>query len=303
MNRQARAGATIIDGKAFAAGLRTRVAGQVAKLKRDHGITPGLAVVLVGENPASQVYVRNKNKQTAEAGMNSFEHRPPDSIGEAELVALVEELNRDPQVNGILVQLPLPGQVSSQAVIGSIDPAKDVDGFHTTNAGLLAVGGEGLVPCTPLGCMMLIKNVLGDNLSGQRALVLGRSNIVGKPMAHLLLGEHCTVTIAHSRTRDLPAECRRADILVAAVGRPRMVEGDWVKAGATVIDVGINRIETDEGKTKLVGDVDFEAVRGHAGAITPVPGGVGPMTIACLLLNTLTATCRQHGVPVPEPDG
>jgi methylenetetrahydrofolate dehydrogenase (NADP+)/methenyltetrahydrofolate cyclohydrolase len=303
MNQQALAGATIIDGKAFAAGLRTRVAGQVAKLKRDHGITPGLAVVLVGENPASQVYVRNKNKQTAEAGMNSFEHRPPDSIGEAELVALVEELNRDPQVNGILVQLPLPSQVSSQAVIGSIDPAKDVDGFHTTNAGLLAVGGEGMVPCTPLGCMMLIKDVLGDDLSGQRALVLGRSNIVGKPMAHLLLGENCTVTIAHSRTRDLPAECRRADILVAAVGRPRMVEGDWVKPGATVIDVGINRIETDEGKTKLVGDVDFEAVRAHAGAVTPVPGGVGPMTIACLLLNTLTATCRQHGVPVPEPDG
>ncbi len=303
MSQQARAGATIIDGKAFAAGLRARVAGQVAKLKRDHGITPGLAVVLVGENPASQVYVRNKNKQTAEAGMNSFEHRPPDSIGEAELVALVEELNRDPEVNGILVQLPLPAQVSSQAVIGSIDPAKDVDGFHTTNAGLLAVGGEGLVPCTPLGCMMLIKDVLGDDLSGKRALVLGRSNIVGKPMAHLLLGAHCTVTIAHSRTRDLPAECRRADILVAAVGRPRMVEGDWVKPGATVIDVGINRIETDDGKTKLVGDVDFEAVRAHAGAITPVPGGVGPMTIACLLLNTLTATCRQHRVPVPEADG
>ncbi len=303
MSQQARAGATIIDGKAFAAGLRARVAGQVAKLKRDHGITPGLAVVLVGENPASQVYVRNKNKQTAEAGMNSFEHRPPDSIGEAELVALVEELNRDPEVNGILVQLPLPAQVSSQAVIGSIDPAKDVDGFHTTNAGLLAVGGEGLVPCTPLGCMMLIKYVLGDDLSGKRALVLGRSNIVGKPMAHLLLGAHCTVTIAHSRTRDLPAECRRADILVAAVGRPRMVEGDWVKPGATVIDVGINRIETDDGKTKLVGDVDFEAVRAHAGAITPVPGGVGPMTIACLLLNTLTATCRQHRVPVPEADG
>lgn len=302
MKHQAQEGGTIIDGKAFAASLCARVAGQAAKLKHVHGITPGLAVVLVGENPASQVYVRNKNKQTLEAGMNSFEHRPPDSISEAELAALVEELNQDREVNGILVQLPLPGQVSSQAVIGSIDPGKDVDGFHTTNAGLLAVGGGGLVPCTPLGCMMLIKDVLGDNLSGQRALVLGRSNIVGKPMAHLLLGENCTVTIAHSRTRDLPEECRRADILVAAVGRPQMVKGDWVKPGATVIDVGINRIETDEGKTKLVGDVDFEAVRARAGAITPVPGGVGPMTIACLLLNTLTAACRQHGVPVPEPD-
>ncbi len=302
MNQQAQGGGNIIDGKAFAARLRARVADQAAKLKREHDIKPGLAVVLVGENPASQVYVRNKNKQTVEAGMNSFEHRPPDSISEVELVSLVEELNQDPTVNGILVQLPLPGQVSSQAVIGSIDPAKDVDGFHTTNAGLLAVGGEGMVPCTPLGCMMLIKDVFGDDISGQRALVLGRSNIVGKPMAHLLLGENCTVTIAHSRTRDLAHECRRADILVAAVGRPQMVKGDWVKPGATVIDVGINRIETDEGKTKLVGDVDFEAVRARAGAITPVPGGVGPMTIACLLLNTLTAACRQHGVPVPEPD-
>jgi methylenetetrahydrofolate dehydrogenase (NADP+)/methenyltetrahydrofolate cyclohydrolase len=274
----------------------------VAKLKQAHGITPGLAVVLVGENPASQVYVRNKNKQTLEAGMNSFEHHPQDSIGEAALVALVEELNRDPKVHGILVQLPLPGDINAHAVMGSIDPAKDVDGFHTTNVGLLAVGGEGMVPCTPLGCMMLIKDVLGDDLSGQRALVLGRSNIVGKPMANLLLAESCTVTIAHSRTRDLPGECRRADILVAAVGRPRMVKGDWVKPGATVIDVGINRIEADEGKTKLVGDVDFEAVREHAGAVTPVPGGVGPMTIACLLLNTLTAACRQHRVPLPEPD-
>ncbi|MDX2315265.1 MAG: bifunctional methylenetetrahydrofolate dehydrogenase/methenyltetrahydrofolate cyclohydrolase FolD [Gammaproteobacteria bacterium] len=303
MSQQQKEGGAIIDGKAFAARLRARVTGQVAKLKQAHGITPGLAVVLVGENPASQVYVRNKNKQTLEAGMNSYEHRPADSIGEAELVALVEELNRDPKVHGILVQLPLPNQVSSHAVIASIDPAKDVDGFHTTNAGLLAVGGEGMVPCTPLGCMMLIKDVLGDDLSGQRALVLGRSNIVGKPMAHLLLAESCTVTIAHSRTRDLPEECQRADILVAAVGRPQMVKGDWVKAGATVIDVGINRIETGDGKTKLVGDVDFDAVRERAGAVTPVPGGVGPMTIACLLLNTLTAACRQHGVPVPDPDG
>ena len=302
MSQQLNEGGAIIDGKAFAARLRARVTGQVAKLKEAHGITPGLAVVLVGENPASQVYVRNKNKQTLEAGMNSFERRPPDSIGEAELVALVEELNRDPKVHGILVQLPLPSQVSAHAVIGSIDPAKDVDGFHTTNAGLLAVGGEGMVPCTPLGCMMLIKDVLGDDLSGQRALVLGRSNIVGKPMAHLLLAESCTVTIAHSRTRDLPEECRRADILVAAVGRPQMVKGDWVKPGATVIDVGINRIDADGGKTRLVGDVDFDAVCERAGAVTPVPGGVGPMTIACLLLNTLTAACRQHGVAVPQPD-
>ena len=303
MSQQRNEGGTIIDGKAFAAGLRARVTGQVAKLKQAHGITPGLAVVLVGEHPASQVYVRNKNKQTLEAGMNSFEHRPPDSIDEGELVSLVEELNQDPKVHGILVQLPLPSQVSSHAVIASIDPAKDVDGFHTTNAGLLAVGGEGMVPCTPLGCMMLIKSVLGDDISGQRALVLGRSNIVGKPMAHLLLAESCTVTIAHSRTRDLPGECQRADILVAAVGRPQMVKGDWVKPGATVIDVGINRIDIGDGKTRLVGDVDFDAVRQRAGAVTPVPGGVGPMTIACLLLNTLTAACRQHGVPVPEPDG
>jgi methylenetetrahydrofolate dehydrogenase (NADP+)/methenyltetrahydrofolate cyclohydrolase len=302
MNRKTGEGGTVIDGKAFAAGLRARVGTQVAKLKEAHGITPGLAVVLVGEHPASQVYVRNKNKQTVEAGMNSYEHRPPDTIGEAELVDLVETLNQDPKVNGILVQLPLPDQISSQAVIGSIDPAKDVDGFHTTNAGLLAVGGEGMVPCTPLGSMMLIKDVLGDDLSGLRALVLGRSNIVGKPMANLLLAESCTVTIAHSRTRDLPEECRRADILVAAVGRPQMVKGDWVKRGATVIDVGINRIETEDGKTRLVGDVDYEAARARAGAITPVPGGVGPMTIACLLQNTLTAACRQHGVPVPAPD-
>jgi methylenetetrahydrofolate dehydrogenase (NADP+)/methenyltetrahydrofolate cyclohydrolase len=303
MNQQVENGGAIIDGKAFAATLRATVTAQVSKLKAEHGITPGLAVVLAGDNPASQVYVRNKNKQTIEAGMNSFEHRPPDSITESELVALVQELNEDPKVNGILVQLPLPDQVSSHAVISSIDPAKDVDGFHTTNVGLLAVGGEGMVPCTPLGCMMLIKSVLGEDLSGQRALVLGRSNIVGKPMAHLLLAESCTVTIAHSRTRDLADECRRADILVAAVGRAQMVKGDWVKPGATVIDVGINRIESDDGKTRLVGDVDFEAARARAGAITPVPGGVGPMTIACLLLNTLTAACRQHGVPVPQPDG
>ena len=303
MNRETDEGAAIIDGKAFAASLRARVASQVAKLKQEHGITPGLATVLVGENPASEVYVRNKNKQTKDAGMNSFEHHPPATMSERDLVALVEELNADPRVNGILVQLPLPEQVSAQAVIASIDPAKDVDGFHVTNAGLLSVGGDGLVPCTPLGCMMLIKEVLGDDISGLRALVLGRSNIVGKPMANLLLAESCTVTIAHSRTRDLPEECRRADILVAAVGRPHMVKGDWVKPGATVIDVGINRVETEDGKGRLVGDVDFEAARTRAGAITPVPGGVGPMTIACLLQNTLTAACRQHGVPVPAPDG
>jgi methylenetetrahydrofolate dehydrogenase (NADP+)/methenyltetrahydrofolate cyclohydrolase len=300
MNDKQESGGTIIDGKVFAAGLRARVASQVSKLKQLHGITPGLAVVLVGENPASQIYVRNKAKQTAESGMNSYDHRPPASISEAELVALVDELNQDPDVNGILVQLPLPDHISTHAIISSIDPAKDADGFHTTNAGLLAVGGEGMVPCTPLGCMMLLKDSIGD-LTGLRALVLGRSNIVGKPMAHLLLGENCTVTVAHSRTRDLADECRRADILVAAVGRPQMVKGDWVKPGATVIDVGINRVDVGDGKTKLVGDVDFEAARMHAGAITPVPGGVGPMTIACLLLNTLTAACRQHGVPVPEP--
>ena len=299
MNDQAVEASTIIDGKAFAAGLRERVGTQVARLKQDHQITPGLAVVLVGENPASQVYVRNKAKQTKAAGMHSFEHRLPDTTSQEALVALVEQLNQDPAVNGILVQLPLPDQIGADSVIESIDPAKDADGFHTQNAGRLAVGGDAAVPCTPLGCLMLLKGRLGD-LTGLRALVLGRSNIVGKPMAQLLLREHCTVTIAHSRTRDLPGECRRADILIAAVGRPRMVEGDWVKAGATVIDVGINRVQTDEGKSRLVGDADFDAIVPHAGGITPVPGGVGPMTIACLLLNTLTATCRQNGIPVEE---
>ncbi len=293
-------GAQIIDGKAFAARLRADIAARVAALRAEHPITPGLAVVLVGENPASQVYVRNKARQTREVGMASFEHRLDAATGQEELLELVARLNADPQVNGILVQLPLPEQISADAVIAAIDPAKDVDGFHVVNTGLLSVGGDGIVPCTPLGCMMMLKEQLGD-LTGLRALVLGRSNIVGKPMAQLLLREHCTVTIAHSRTRDLAGECRRADILVAAVGRARMVKGDWIKEGATVIDVGINRIETGEGKSRLVGDVDFEAARLRAGAITPVPGGVGPMTIACLLHNTLTATCRQHGIPVPEP--
>ena len=289
----------IIDGKAFAARLRTRIATQVKRLKAAHGVTPGLAVVLVGDNPASQVYVRNKGRQTQEVGMNSYEYRLPIETSQVELLALVEDLNADQNVNGILVQLPLPEQIGADAVTGTIDPAKDADGFHTTNAGLLTVGGDGMVPCTPLGCLMLLKDRVGD-LSGMQALVLGRSNIVGKPMAQLLLKENCTVTIAHSRTRDLPAECRRADILVAAVGRPRMVAGDWVKPGATVIDVGINRVESDDGKSKLVGDVAFDEIVGHAGAITPVPGGVGPMTIACLLLNTLRAACRQHDVSFRE---
>ena len=289
----------IIDGKAFAAGLRTKVAAQIEALKSRHGIEPGLAVVLAGEHPASQVYVRNKARQTREAGMQSFEHRLPAATAQDDLLALVRQLNRDPRVNGILVQLPLPEQIGADAVIAAIDPAKDVDGFHTTNAGLLAVGGEGMVPCTPLGCLMLLKDRLGD-LAGARALVLGRSNIVGKPMAQLLIRESCTVTVAHSRTRDLAAECRRADILVAAVGRPRMVPGDWIRPGATVIDVGINRVDARNGKTKLAGDVDFESALPVAGGITPVPGGVGPMTIACLLHNTVLAACRRHGVEVPE---
>lgn len=289
----------IIDGKAFAAGLHARIAARVDVLKSRHGVEPGLAVVLVGENPASEVYVRNKARQTRASGMNSFEHRLPATTSQEELLALVRRLNDDPRVSGILVQLPLPAQIGADAVIATIDPAKDVDGFHTANAGLLAVGGDGMVPCTPLGCLMLLKDRLGD-LSGVRALVLGRSNIVGKPMAQLLVRESCTVTIAHSRTRDLAGECRRADILVAAVGRPRMVTGDWIQPGAVVIDVGINRIDAEGGRTRLVGDVDFESALPVAGAITPVPGGVGPMTIACLLHNTVLASCRQHGVAVPD---
>ncbi|MFW5969675.1 MAG: bifunctional methylenetetrahydrofolate dehydrogenase/methenyltetrahydrofolate cyclohydrolase FolD [Halofilum sp. (in: g-proteobacteria)] len=290
--------AEIIDGKAFAAGLREHVGRQVATLGEKHGITPGLAVVLVGENPASEVYVRNKGKQTREAGMESFEYKRDESITEQELLDLVAELNRDERVNGILVQLPLPDHINDEKVLAAIDPDKDVDGFHTVNVGRLWTGLPGLVPCTPLGCSLLLKDKLGD-LSGKHAVIVGRSNIVGKPMAALLLRENCTVEIAHSRTHDLPAEVKRADIVVAAVGRKEMIQGDWLKQGATVIDVGINRIPTDEGKTRLVGDVHFESAEKVAGAITPVPGGVGPMTIACLLNNTVEATCLQRGVEVP----
>ncbi len=290
--------ADIIDGKAFAASLREKIASQVAVIKRDSGITPGLAVVLVGEDPASQVYVRNKGKQTLEAGMNSFEHKLDASTGQDELLQLIEKLNNDDAVHGILVQLPLPSHIDEEAVINSINFDKDVDGFHLTNVGRLAIGSDGIVPCTPLGSIMMLKDKLGD-LSGLNAVVVGRSNIVGKPMASLLLQENCTVTIAHSRTRDLPEVCRAADIVVAAVGRPEMVQGDWIKPGATVIDVGINRLEAEGGKTRLVGDVDFEGASKTAGAITPVPGGVGPMTIACLLHNTMQQCCRLNGLDVP----
>ena len=293
--------ADIIDGKAFAAELRGRIAGAVSELKVDHGLTPGLAVVLVGEDPASQVYVRNKNKATVDAGMNGFEHVLPVDTGQEELLALIDTLNRDDAVHGILVQLPLPDQIDEQAVIDAISPEKDADGFHGVNTGRLATGGDAMVPCTPLGCLMMLKDRVGD-LSGKEAVIVGRSNIVGKPMAQLLLDANCTVTICHSRTADLPEVCRRADILVAAVGRAEMVRGDWVKPGATVIDVGINRVPKpgEEGKTRLVGDVAFTETKGVAGAITPVPGGVGPMTIACLLANTVTAACRQHGISPPE---
>jgi len=294
--------ATIIDGKVFAATVREQVAAHVARLKADHGITPGLAVVLVGEDPASQVYVRNKGKQTLEAGMQSFEHKLPAETSEADLLALVERLNADPAVHGILVQLPLPDHMNADAVINAISPAKDVDGFHISNVGLLGTGQKSMVPCTPLGCLMMLRDQLGS-LSGLDAVVIGRSNIVGKPMAQLLLGESCTVTIAHSRTKNLAEVVRRADIVVAAVGRPQMVPGDWIKPGATVIDVGINRIdapEKGEGKTRLVGDCDYDSCSEVAGAITPVPGGVGPMTIACLLANTVTACCRANGLAEPE---
>lgn len=284
-----------IDGKAFAADLRARIAAEVASLTARHGIKPGLAVVLVGEDPASQVYVRNKAAQTLEVGMASFEHKLSAETTEHDLLALVEKLNADPAVNGILVQLPLPSQIDTARVLSAIDPAKDVDGFHVVNAGRLAVGLDALVPCTPLGCMMLLRHALGS-LAGLEAVVVGRSNIVGKPIAQLLLQADCTVTLAHSRTRDLPAVCRRADILVAAVGRPEMVRGDWIKPGAAVIDVGINRVPKGDGKTRLVGDVAYAEAQGIARFITPVPGGVGPMTIACLLQNTLTATQRQLGL-------
>ncbi len=290
--------ATVIDGKAFAAKVRAQVAAHVARLKEENGITPGLAVVLVGEDPASQVYVRNKGVQTHEAGMNSFEHKLSADTSEPDLLALIATLNADPAVHGILVQLPLPKHLDSDLVINAIDPAKDVDGFHISNVGLLGTGQKSMVPCTPLGCLMMLRDHHGS-LAGMNAVVVGRSNIVGKPMAQLLLGDSCTVTIAHSRTKDLAEVCRRADILVAAVGRPEMIPGDWVKPGATVIDVGINRIEKD-GKIKLVGDVHYESAAAVAGAITPVPGGVGPMTIACLLANTLTACCRANGLAEPE---
>jgi len=290
--------AKIIDGKAFAADVRARVAAHVARLKEENGLTPGLAVVLVGEDPASAVYVKNKGIQTREAGMASFEHKLPVETSEADLLALIHTLNADPAVHGILVQLPLPKHLDSDLVINAIDPAKDVDGFHISNVGLLGTGQKSMVPCTPLGCLMMLRDHHGS-LAGLNAVVVGRSNIVGKPMAQLLLGDSCTVTIAHSRTKDLAEVCRRADILVAAVGRPEMIPGDWVKPGATVIDVGINRIER-EGKGKLVGDVHFASAVEVAGAITPVPGGVGPMTIACLLANTLTACCRANGLAEPE---
>ena len=294
--------AQLIDGKAFAARVRGQVAEHVARLKQDHGIVPGLAVVLVGEDPASQVYVRSKGKQTVEVGMTSFEHKLDASVSEEELIAVIDQLNADPAVHGILVQLPLPKHLNEDLVIGRINPAKDVDGFHISNVGLLGTGQKSMVPCTPLGCLMMLRDHFGS-LSGCEAVVIGRSNIVGKPMAQLLLGDSCTVTIAHSRTRDLPEVVRRADIVVAAVGRPEMVPGDWIKPGAVVIDVGINRIAAPEkgaGKMKLVGDVDFASCAEVAGAITPVPGGVGPMTIACLLANTLTATCRANDLPEPE---
>ena len=293
--------AKIIDGKAFAAGLRERIAGEVAALKAEHGVTPGLAVVLVGEDPASQVYVRNKGEQTTATGMYSETHRLAEDTPETELFALIDRLNSDPAIHGILVQFPVPGHLSQDRIVARISPDKDVDGLTVTNAGRLASGLPALTSCTPVGCMMLLRDVLGD-LKGKRAVVIGRSNLMGKPMAQLLLVADCTVTIAHSRTVDLPAVCREADILVAAVGRAEMVRGDWIKPGAVVIDVGISRfpsrdpIKAAEGKTRLVGDVAFDEAKTVAGWITPVPGGVGPMTIACLLANTLTAAKRLNGI-------
>lgn len=283
--------AQIIDGKAFAFTVRKKVAENVSNLKAVHDITPGLAVVLVGSDPASQVYVRSKGKQTVEVGMNSFEHKLDADTSEDVLLDLIDSLNVDPAVHGILVQLPLPGHLDETSVIDRIAPEKDVDGFHIANVGLLGTGQKSMVPCTPLGCLLMLRDYHGS-LTGKNAVIIGRSNIVGKPMAQLLLNDSCTVTIAHSRTIDLPDVVRRADIVVAAVGRPEMVPGDWIKPGATVIDVGINRINLEDGKTKLVGDVAYASCAAVAGAITPVPGGVGPMTIACLLANTLTACCR-----------
>ena len=296
--------AKLIDGKSFAVQIRSEIATQVKGLLDSKGIKPGLAVILVGEDPASQVYVRSKGKQTIEVGMNSYEYKLDRHVSESDLLGLIEKLNSDENVNGILCQLPLPDHLNSDLVINSINPEKDVDGFHISNVGLLATGQKSMVPCTPLGCLMMLRSELGD-LSGKNAVIIGRSNIVGKPMAHLLIKDSCTVTIAHSRTKNIEELCRSADILVAAVGRPEMVKANWIKEGAAVIDVGINRVEVDPEISskgyKIVGDVDFESAKSKAGFITPVPGGVGPMTIACLLANTLTACCRTNGLP--EPDG
>ncbi|MDP6968720.1 MAG: bifunctional methylenetetrahydrofolate dehydrogenase/methenyltetrahydrofolate cyclohydrolase FolD [Gammaproteobacteria bacterium] len=291
--------AKIIDGKQFAADLRGKMTTQIASLAAQHSIIPGLAVVLVGEDPASQVYVRNKGKQATECGIKSIEHKLDVSTSEDVLLNLIEEMNQDPAINGILVQLPLPKHIDADKVLNAIDPNKDVDGFHPINVGLLSTGGNGMIPCTPLGSLMLLQDHLGD-LTGLNAVVVGRSNIVGKPMFNLLLQQSCTVTVAHSRTKNIESVVREADIVVAAVGVPELVKGSWIKPGATVIDVGINRIEAGDGKTKLVGDVDFASAAEVAGAITPVPGGVGPMTIACLLYNTMVAACRHNHVDLPE---
>lgn len=296
------ADAEIIDGKVFAQKLRSRITSATEVIKRKYNNIPGLAVVLVGEDPASEVYVRNKGKQTIECGMVSFEHKLTDEVSQSELLDLIQKLNSDESVDGILVQLPLPEHIDPQAVLDAINPEKDVDGFHVVNAGKLATGGDALVPCTPLGCLLMLKDYFGD-LSGKNAVVVGRSNIVGKPMAALLTRENCTVTIAHSRTKDLPSVCRSADILIAAVGKAEMVEEDWVSEKTVVIDVGINRIpapERGEGKMRLVGDVAFDEVKRKAKAITPVPGGVGPMTIAVLLRNTIEAACRRRGWDLPD---
>ena len=291
--------AQIIDGKLFSRKLRDQVAEHVAALKKENNVTPGLAVVLVGEDPASQVYVRSKGKQTIEAGMNSYEHKLSADTSEADLLELVNRLNEDKDVHGILVQLPLPEHINEDAVINAIDPVKDVDGFHISNVGLLATGQKSMVPCTPLGCLLMLKEFHGS-LAGMDAVIIGRSNIVGKPMAQLLLNESCTVSITHSKTKNLEKVVGRADIIVAAVGRPEMVKGDWIKPGATLIDVGINRVEENDGGKRLVGDADFSSCSKFAGALTPVPGGVGPMTIACLLVNTLVACCRKHRLSEPN---
>ena len=291
--------AQIIDGKLFSRKLRDQVAQHVAVLKKENNVTPGLAVVLVGEDPASQVYVRSKGKQTIEAGMNSYEYKLSADTSEADLLELVNRLNEDNDVHGILVQLPLPGHINEDAVINAIVPVKDVDGFHISNVGLLATGQKSMVPCTPLGCLLMLKDFHGS-LAGMDAVIIGRSNIVGKPMAQLLLNESCTVSITHSKTRNLEEVVGRADIIIAAVGKPEMVKGDWIKPGATLIDVGINRVEENDGGKRLVGDAEFSSCSKFAGALTPVPGGVGPMTIACLLVNTLVACCRKHRLSEPD---